>query len=619
MNPSRSCSNRFRRTILLLAILALLPVLAAASDHPTSNPYETRPTPDGRLPYLIIPTPDGLKTDKDVMVEMPDGVRLAVNVYRPVKPGKYAVVLSMTPYGKDQTPPFYRSDGIPPVDAYAPFLQRVHAHVPDMGHMKISLLTPWEGPDPAYWVMQDYVVVIVDQRGGFKSGGKPPDGNQQGDDLYNLIEWAARQEWSTGNVGMIGVSALAMNQYRAASHVPPAPHLKAIIPWEGLVDRYRESSFWGGIPETNFSFAMGPFKRNLETMPPDQAAKAWTAALDPVANQKLILQAPALERITVPALVCASWTDKGLHTYGTFDVFRKISSRDKWLYTHGGSKWERFYSDDALATQKRFFDYFLKGVQNNWPATPRVRLEVRETREEYQVRSENEWPLARTQYTKFYLNAATSTLNPQPAAEARLTYNSTQGGQASFGITFDRDTELTGYMKVKLWVAAEDADDMDLFVVARKFAGPCDLDTPTCKALEVATKGRIARGNQIFFRGQNGYGADVAARGQMRVSQRELDEKLSTSWFPVQKFQGEKRLTPGEIVPIEIMLLPSSTLFRKGETLTLQIQGYTPTDHPMLWYDWLVNRGRHTIYTGGKYDSYLQLPVIPLKAPATPR
>jgi predicted acyl esterase len=169
-------------------------------------------------------------------------------------------------------------------------------------------------------------------------------------------------------------------------------------------------------------------------------------------------------------------------------------------------------------------------------------------------------------------------------------------------------------MKVKLWVSAEDTDDMDLFVMVKKFAGPCDADSPTCRSLEeVVGKGRVAKGNEVQFRGMNGYGADMAARGQMRVSQRQLDEKLSTPWQPVQKFEGEQRLKPGQIVPVEIALLPSSTLFRKGESLRFYIQGHCPVDQPLLFYDWVINKGRHAIYTGGKYDSYLQIPVIPPK------
>ena len=611
----RRKSNMFYPfAMILMACLVLLPAVCLAINHPTSNPYEIRPTPDGFLAYQIIPIPGGLLIEKDVMVTMPDGVKLASNVFRPDKPGKFPVILVMTPYGKDQTPPAFKPDGSPLPSSYFPYVFRVYSHGADLGHMKISMLTPWEAPDPAFWVPNDYVVMIVDQRGGFKSEGKPPSPVQGGDDLFALIEWAASQEWSNGNVGMVGVSALAMNQYDVASRQPQPPHLKAIIPWEGTSDIYRDLFFWGGIPETNFSRSLGPFKANLQKLPLDQAAKQWASAMDPVANQKMMQAAPRLERITVPALICASWSDKGLHTQGTFEAYRRIASKDKWLYTHGGKKWERFYSEDGLAYQKKFFDHYLKGLENSWRDTPRVRLEVRETRDEYTVRLENEFPLARTQYKKLYLDARDGSLSSQSAKNGKVVYNSTQGGDASFGITFDEDTELTGYMKVKLWVSAKDADDMDLFVAVKKFAGPCDADSPTCRSLEeVVGKGRVAKGNEIQFRGMNGYYADMAARGQMRVSQRELDEKLSTPWQPVQKFQGEKRLKPGEIVPVEIALLPSSTLFRKGESLRLYIQGHCPVDQPLLFYDWVINKGRHVIYTGGKYDSYLQVPVIPPK------
>ena len=598
----------------IVGCLVLLPAVSLAINHPTSNPYETRPTPDGFLAYQIIPAPGGLVIEKDVMVAMPDRVKLACNIFRPDKPGRFPVILVMTPYGKDQTPPAFKPDGSPLPSSYFPYVFRVYSHGADLGHMKISMLTPWEAPDPAFWVPNDYVVMIADQRGGFKSEGKPPSPAQGGDDLFYLIEWAAAQEWSNGNVGMVGVSALAANQYYTASRQPPSPHLKAIIPWEGASDRYRDSVFWGGIPETNFTRSLGPFKASLQKMPPDQAAKAWAAAMDPVANQKMIQDNPRLELITVPALICASWSDKGLHTRGTFETFQRIGSKDKWLYTHGGRKWERFYSEDGIAHQKKFFDHYLKGMENGWRDTPRVRLEVRETRDEYAVRLENEFPLARTQYKKLYLNARDGSLSSQSGKKGKIVYNSTQGGDASFGITFDEDTELTGYMKVKLWVSAEDADDMDLFVMVKKFAGPCDADSPVCRSLEEVTgKGRVAKGNEVQFRGMNGYYADMAARGQMKVSQRELDEKLSTPWQPVQKFQGEKRLKPGEIVPVEIALLPSSTLFRKGESLRVFIQGHCPVDQPLLFYDWVINKGRHVIYTGGKYDSYLQIPVIPPK------
>ena len=143
-------------------------------NHPTSNPYETRPTPDGYLTYQIIPVPDSLLIERDVMVAMPDGVRLACNVYRPDKPGKFPVILGMTPYGKDQSPPVYSPDGAFAPNSYANYVARLYTGGIGLGHQKISVLTTFEYADPAFWVPNDYAVVIVDQRGGFKSEGKPP-------------------------------------------------------------------------------------------------------------------------------------------------------------------------------------------------------------------------------------------------------------------------------------------------------------------------------------------------------------------------------------------------------------------------------------------------------------
>jgi predicted acyl esterase len=157
-------------------------------------------------------------------------------------------------------------------------------------------------------------------------------------------------------------------------------------------------------------------------------------------------------------------------------------------------------------------------------------------------------------------------------------------------MTFDRDTELSGYMKARLWASASAADDMDLFVAVKKFD---------------------AQGNEVQFRGMNGFGADMVAKGQMRVSLRELDPALSTPWQPVQKFSGEQKLKPGEIVPVEIALLPSSTLFRAGESLRVFIQGRHPVIQPLLFYTALINKGAHTIHAGGRYDTYLEVPVIP--------
>ena len=130
------------------------------------------PARTGICPIWILPIPDGLKIEKDVMIPMPDGIKLACNVVRPDKPGKFAVVLAVTPYGKDHTPPIYNKDGSPLPGAYPPFILRVHAHGEDIGHMKVSPLTSWEAPDPVFWAGHDYAVVVVDPERQLQIGGK---------------------------------------------------------------------------------------------------------------------------------------------------------------------------------------------------------------------------------------------------------------------------------------------------------------------------------------------------------------------------------------------------------------------------------------------------------------
>jgi predicted acyl esterase len=173
--------------------------------------------------------------------------------------------------------------------------------------------------------------------------------------------------------------------------------------------------------------------------------------------------------------------------------------------------------------------------------------------------------------------------------EGKVTYDSADG-KALFDITFDQDTELTGHMKLKLWVSPERADDADLFIALKK--------------LDVA-------GNEVYFDSWSPPGRYPVALGWLRLSQREMDEEKSTPWQPYLKHERELKVKPGEIVTCEIEILPSSTLFRKGETLRLVISGKYQVESKWFGYNLRVNEGRHSIYSGGKHDSYLLIPIVP--------
>jgi predicted acyl esterase len=497
------------------------------------------------------PLPKGIIVEKDVIVEMRDDCKLACNIFRPDKPGKFPVILDFTVYGKDVYG-WHKAYGV-------------------------SEVCPFEGPDPGFWVPNDYVTILFDLRGFGKSQGERRY-MYPAEDFYDAIEWAGIQEWCNGNVGMSGVSYLGVHQYYAAAAQPP--HLKAIIPWEAVVHPnppYGGMNPFGGIPERVFMTQV------FKVFPP----------LNPLLNQTqgaLEINPPALENITIPAFFCATWGDQCVHSRGTLLAYKKISTppENKWLYTHGRQKWEGYYGAESLEIQRKFFDYFLKGIDSGIIEIPRVRLEVRETYHKHSVRWENEFPLARTQYTKLYLNTNNATLSfAEVIQEGKISYESASGN-ASFDIRFNQDTELTGHMKLKLWVSPDEADDMDLFITLWK------LD---------------AKGNRVYFDWCHAWCRFPIALGWLRLSWREQNTELSTPWQPILKFQKQKRVKAGEIVPCEIEIIASSTLFRKDESLSLIISGQFGVETEWFGFGPLVNKGKHTIYTGGNYDSHLLVPI----------
>jgi len=528
--------------------------------------------------------------EKDVPVKVRDGHTLYVNVFRPKKEGRFPVVIAADVYGKDSI--------------HKVFADRLGG---TLGGYECSLFCAWEAPDPGFWVPNEYVLVKVGLRGTSGSLAKvEPLSWQEAEDYYDAIEWAGTQSWSNGKVGMNGVSYLAMCQWKVAQLNPP--HLAAMVPWEGVSDLYREWSFHGGIPETHFSRGW------IKTLPPRITPGSPVEDLTCMEAQHQLFdeywQAKHgnLADIRVPMYVGASWSTQGLHNRGTIEGFRQASSRDKWMEIHGRKEWEYYFGRETSERLKDFFDYFLKGIENDWRQTPRVRLEVRDRFYQGTVRYENEWPLARTRYTPLYLDPSSGSMNEEVAKQdASVAYDSTAAlspasreGRAIFTHRFDKDTELTGYMKLKLWVSTDASDDMDLFIGVHK------LDR---------------RGSEVYLPDFNHTENGRVASGWLRVSHRELDEQRSTPYQPWLKHQRLLKLKPGEIVPVEIEILPSSTLFRAGESVQVTIQGSEvpraalmalSADHTAIRYEHkeLLNQGRHFIHCGGKHDSHLLVPLV---------
>ena len=512
---------------------------------------------------------NGVQIDQDVPVKMRDGTTLYVDVYRPAgEKEPMPALISWCFYGKrpGDSPKNWRIFGVP--------------------NGTVSKATKFEGPDPMYWAKEGYVVINADSRGaGNSEGNLVIWGEQDGRDGADMVEWAAEQIWCSGKVSVFGNSGLAMCQWWIAAEQPP--HLTCIAPWEGTSDLYREFICEGGIPAPGFnnfvmSDARGP------GMIEDYVEMIHQY---PLMNAYWESKIPDFSKIKIPAYITGGWSH--LHLRGSLNGFRKIRSQKKWLRVHREFEWPDTYSWWNLEDLKRFFDRYLKGIHNGWEMTPRVRLEIMDAYDyDYQVnRPEKEFPLARTEYRKLYLDAAANSLSYQPSAtETSVSYDG-NSGEAVFDITFTETTEITGYMKLRMWVEAEAHDDMDLFLTVLKLDEEGNW-LPT-SVLDEPHPG---------------------AWGKMRVSHRALDEELSMDFQPVMSHRKEEKLSKGEIVPVDIEFYPHSRIWHKGQQLRLRVAGRYIREGWFEPFSWETdNKGNHIIHTGGKYESYLQIPFIPPK------
>jgi predicted acyl esterase len=486
----------------------------------------------------VTPPAPGIRVERDVAIRMGDGVALRANVFRPDHPGRFPVVMCAHPYGKDVLPP-------PTPLGYLPLKRYRFMRQP--GVVTHSAFTTWEAPDPSHWVPRGYALINLDLRGfGTSEGTGSLLSDQEARDYAEAIEWAAVQPWSSGKVGLNGVSYLAISQWRVAALRPQ--HLAAICPWEGWTDVYRDLAYPGGVREDGFLRFWAPMtERDGHT---DIALRDAQVA-HPDWDDFWAARVPEVERIEVPALICASFSDQGLHSRGAFEGFRRVRSEHRFLYTHRGGKWSTYYSPEALALQTRFFDCFLKGEDNGMREAAPVRLEVRERGDAvHSVRDERAWPLPGTRWTRLYLTPGGLQEKPLDASST-VRFELPSDG-ATFSFEAPEDLELAGPMVLRLNIELARTTDANLFVAVRKLHG----------------------GAQVPFEGSSGFGHDVVTKGWARVAHRRVDESRSDPHRPFHPCDRAEPLPAGQIGALDVELLPSATLFRRGDTLRLDVQGH---------------------------------------------
>jgi predicted acyl esterase len=553
-----------------------------------------------------------MRVEKDVPIEMRDGIVLRANVFKPKAEGRFPIIMAHGVYGKD----------VHFADAFKPQWGKLIEIYPNLcGNGSSGKYLRWETVDPERFVPDGYVVIQVDARGTGKSPGYlDPRSPREMQDFYECIEWAGIQTWSNGKVGLCGISYYAFTQWAVAAMQPP--HLAAICPWEGFVDYYRDSTHQGGIFSNVFTSAWWPRQvlvnqygnanthhRDRETGerttggPPlseailrgNRADYPGDLLLHPLDDAWYAERTPDLSRITVPLLSAGNWGGPGLHLRGNIEGFLAASSPQKWLSLHVGTHWESFYLPEYVAMQKRFFDHFLKGLNNGWDKEPRVQMSVRRP-DGASRRMEHEFPLARTQWRKFYLDAKDrSIVASNPAAKASTSYEALGPGVDFSTTPFEHETEICGFITARLWVSSS-STDMDIFAALRVFAPD---------------------GREMVFVGA--HEPTTMTKGWLRVSHRKIDSARSLPYRVFHAHDEIQKIEPGEVYAVDVEIWPTSMVLPKGYRLVLTLKGCDfefpgtpgrmlhnhPKDRPPAEFS-----GKNTIHTGSRYDSFLILPVI---------
>jgi len=550
-------------------------------------------------PSYFLRLGDDIAVDRDVMLRMRDGVSVAVDVYRPAQPGRYPVLYSSSPYRKD-----------------------------------LGYLPPWsafrtrESGDVAWWVRQGYVYVAGDTRGSGKSieGQWRLFDTAEQHDLYDTIEWAGQQEWSNSKVGMVGESYYAMVQWHAAAANPP--HLACIAPFDANADLYRDFMYHGGIWSMEFVSHWVSKVRTRTLLNDPQPKPPNVMGFDTIGE---ILRHPLhdefwqersasakLHQIKVPLYSIGNWQNVGVHIRGNILGY-ELAQGPKKLTLYGGAglmaAQELFASKEMHLELKRWYDYWLKGIDTGIVNEPPIRYQVRPGGE---WRTAETWPVPEIEYRKLYLTpdkaGAVESLNDgrlswdePPDGGQPTSYNYPHkewGGWPGPGTAVLRpDGTLDGTAKIATFSTSPVEEELELLgPIALKLWASSD-QTDTEFLVKIADQAPP---------GERGSAPQGVTKGWLKASHRALDPQRSRPHRPWHPHDRLELLTPGHVYEFEIEIWPTSWVFRKGHRIRLEI---APGDSPFLdapfGHDWGVKMGTDTVYHDRTRPSHLLLPVYP--------
>ncbi len=580
-----------------------------------------------------MPESDCLKIETNLSVPMRDGTILYADVYRPEAPGPFPVLLQRTPYDKS-----------------AP--------------LSMNML------DPLKAAKRGYAVVIQDTRGRYTSGGEFYAFKDDINDGYDTVEWAAAQPWSSGKVGMYGASYVGATQWLAAMARPP--HLAAIVPNVTASNYHEGWTYQGGAFELGFNVSWTLLQLTLANLSNISTTKDVTPdrrqqlieAVDSMetAFQSLPLQAfPPLKdgladyfydwlahpdydgywdnlciekhhpNLHVPAYNLGGWYDIFLGgTIRNFLGMREKSAtadsrRGQRLligpWQHGargtslvGSQYFGIAADamaiDLDGEHFRWFDYWLKGIDNGIMEEPPVRIFVMG---DNVWRDEQEWPLARAHAVNYYFHSrgkansshgdgALSTQPPNGEPPDVFLYNPmdpvpTQGGAlccnpyfAANGAFDQRQVEVR--QDVLVYTTTPLVQDLEVTgpITVTLWAATSERDTDfTAKLVDVCEDG-CARN---------------LTDGIIRARYRDSSSEPSL-------------LEPGKVYRYTIDLWATSNVFKKGHQIRVEVSS---SNFPR--FDRNTNTGNviaedrdgkpalQTIFHDAAHPSHITLPTVP--------
>lgn len=527
-------------------------------------------------PTVRGPLPAGIRLDENIYVSMRDDVKLAVDIYRPEVDGRYPAILSISPYMKE-----------------------IQQQPPILSH---SI----EAGATSFFVPKGYVHVVASVRGtGFSQGQYNLLDTKEQQDGYDLVEWVAQQSWCDGNVGMLGDSYFAWSQYYTAAQQPP--HLKCIAPWDGGTDIYRDLCYQGGIFFSSFMGMWGvdtirqciwpgPIEGKL---PPANFFADLSVHTDDGPFYWEKSASAKLDKIKVPVLNMVV-RHGYLHSRGQLYGYSKIASPQKLLVMPPAPNAHVLFLQSQPVNELiiKWFDYWLKGIDTGIMDEPPVAIFDAAT----QVwRYENEYPLTRTEWTKFYLrsNPVCPATEPpyglirlEPATNEKPDRYTTPdclsrvaSGKPVLAYAtspLDKDVRVWGPLSAVLYGSSNTRDTMWFVRVG-----------------DVAPDGKVS----------------LLTRGNLKASFREVDETKSGPGQPYHLFQNPVLPEAGRIYEYQIDITPIFHTFKAGHKIWVQIASddfsYQMRLHTIPTSEMLPVPAENTIYHDSVHPSHLLLPVIP--------